>query len=56
MTKETYFKIRTLIVEFGDARFNKGVAPLNSGWEEQSRVESEKIFKEINEILSNEVN
>lgn len=51
MTKETYFKLWSLIVAYGDARFQKGVAPIGSDWELESHEKERTIFNEIRNIL-----
>lgn len=55
MTKETYFKLWSLIVAYGDTRFQKGVAPINSDWEKESSEKSLSIFNEIRNVLFEEV-
>lgn len=55
MTKETYYKLWSLIVAYGDARFQKGVAPIDSDWEKESSEKGLSIFNEIREILFEEV-
>lgn len=55
MKKETYHKLWSLIIAYGDARFQKGVAPIDSEWEKESQIKGEKTFEEIHEILFNEV-
>lgn len=55
MTKETYRELRILILNYGDARFFKGVAPLGSDAEKKWNEVSDEIFKKICEILFKEI-
>ena len=55
MKRETYHKLWNLIIEYGGARFQKGVAPLGSDWEINSHMDSIRISDEIREILLKEI-